>query len=206
MESVQVIASDVYNCKSCDLFYSRKRAVSGQGNEGSSLMIVGEAPGRKEDSEGLPFVGKSGMLLDRTLKLVGLDRDATYITNAVKCKPPVGKVPSCQEIKKCSSFLDREIGAVKPSIIVPMGNSALRSLSEIFSTKLGKISEIKGKIIKLGNYLVIPQFHPAAILRNPKRLEMFKDNFVKIAKLYLELAGESVEELLSRYSVQEVPL
>lgn len=204
MDTVQGIGSEVFNCKSCDLSYSRKRAVSGTGRENATLMIVGEAPGRKEDLEGVPFVGKSGMLLESTMNLVGLDRNETYITNAVKCKPPVGKIPSCFEIKKCSSFLEREIDTIRPSIIVPMGNSALRALSEIFSMKLGKISEVKGKLIRIRNFLVIPQFHPAAILRNPKRLEMFKDNFARIAKLSLELEDESLENLISRYDVQEV--
>lgn len=204
MDSVQGISSDIFNCKSCDLFYSRKKAVSGNGNEAATLMIVGEAPGRKEDAEGVPFVGKSGMLLERILNSAGLNREETYITNAVKCKPPVGKIPSCYEIKKCSTFLEREIETVKPMIIVPMGNSALRALSEIFSLKLGKISEVKGKVIRLRNILLVPQFHPAAILRNPKRLEMFKDNFTMIAKLSLELADGSIEDLASRYDVQEV--
>ncbi len=205
MGKVRNIDSDVLNCKSCDLFYSRTRPVGGKGNTNATVMIIGEAPGRKEDLEGVPFVGRSGVLLEKIINHAGLNREDLYITNAVKCKPPVGRTPSTSQIKKCSPFLEREIEFVKPSIIVPMGNSALRAISEIFSMKLGKISEVNGKIIRVKDILLIPQFHPAAILRNPKKLEMFKDNFVLIAKYVMELKERSMESFISRYDVREVP-
>lgn len=177
-------------CKDCDLYYSRKNAVCGEGTASSGIMIVGEAPGQKEDLEGKPFIGRSGKLLDSILSREGLSRSEVYISNAVRCRPKIGVAPKVAEIKKCSKYLKYEIESIKPRIIVPMGNSALKAVGIVLGFSFPKVTEISGKIYKVKDYYVIPQFHPAAILRNPKKLEIFKDNFVSTISFLMGVTGK----------------
>ncbi len=204
MVTLESLCLDIISCKDCDLYYSRRRAVCGTGTGESGLMIVGEAPGQKEDIEGTPFVGRSGNLLNSVLKASGLNRDQVYLSNAVRCRPRLGKSPKVIEIKKCSKYLRYEVDIIRPRIIVPMGNSALKALSLILGYKFPKISEIAGRIMKVRNYYITPQYHPAAILRNPKKLEIFKDNFYLISQLLMDVKGNAVDKMETEYQIEKV--
>ncbi len=204
MAGFEDLCSEIINCKACDLFYSRNRSVCGRGNLHATIMIIGEAPGAKEDIEGVPFIGRSGKMLDKTLSSYGLYREDIYITNSVKCRPPIGKTPKSEHISACGPFLYREINMINPGIIVPMGNSALSALSVTLGFKTGKVTEMNGRVIACKGRLIIPQFHPAAILRNPKRMEVFRENFQTVARLSIELTAHGYEDVLARYRVSSV--
>lgn len=169
MPQIDDLCSLIISCKMCDLHYFRKNAVCGKGPSDARYMIIGEAPGFQEDEAGVPFIGRSGKLIDSILSGLGISRDSIYITNAVRCRPSMNKTPSIKEIKTCAEYLKNEISIISPEIIIPMGNVALRSLGYVFGKKFPKVSEITGKVIRIDRYLIYPQFHPAAILRNPKK-------------------------------------
>ncbi len=204
MESLSTLCAEILNCKACDLSYSRKKAVCGIGISGARIMVVGEAPGSKEDSVGMPFVGRSGMLLDKALSSAGLQRGDLYVTNSVRCKPPVGKSPKIEHIRSCSNFLKREIEAVSPAIIVPMGNSALIAVAGILGFNTGKITEMSGRMLRFRDFLIIPQFHPAAILRNPKRMAEFQENFLLISNVSKDMSEHDVSWLMTKYKIEEL--
>ncbi len=204
MPSIGELCTAINTCKKCDLYFSRKNPVCGFGNHEPKIMILGEAPGAKEDEAGKPFIGRSGQLLDKALEYAGILRHELYITNSVKCRPKIGRSPKVVEIKKCSDFLKEEIGLIKPRLIVPMGNAAIKSVGHIFGISLGRISEVQGSFLYFnGNYFA-PQFHPAAILRDPKKLEKFKDNFRKMASLVHDIQIKTHEILLEDYKIKKI--
>ncbi len=195
MASIEEISNAVSVCKKCDLHLFRKNAVCGAGPEKARYMIIGEAPGYLEDEKGLPFIGRSGKLLDSVFTVLGVNRATLFITNAVRCRPGMNKTPSTKEIKTCSNYLKEEIETISPSVIIPMGNVALRALGYVFGKKFPKISEVSGKVIKLGDFLIHPQFHPAAILRNPKK----KVYFLEGLRQAFSPASYSKEEIEPKY-------
>lgn len=202
MQELQDLCAEITNCKKCDLYLSRKTPVCGFGSPAPGIMIIGEAPGAREDEVGKPFVGRSGQLLNRALEYAGLHPRDLYISNSVKCRPKIGKAPKVVEIRKCSDYLRREINALRPKIVVPMGNAALKSLSIIMGANTGKVSEVEGQFLFISGIIVAPQYHPAAILRNPKRLERFKDNFVRISLLLTDLQRGLNQIVLENHSVK----
>jgi DNA polymerase len=177
MEDLISICSEIKGCKKCDLHFSRKTALCGVGNETAEVMIVGEAPGSNEDHTGIPFVGRSGKLLDKMLVESDLPRNCVYITNAVRCRPKIGRSPKITEIRKCAPFLSKGIDIVEPRLIIPKGNSALKSLGIIMNIDFGNISEARKNIYQIDEMFILPQFHPAAVLRNPKLFHTMKDRF-----------------------------
>jgi DNA polymerase len=204
MDSLQELNREIQSCKRCDLFFSRKRAVCGTGESNPQIMIIGEAPGAREDETGIPFVGRSGRLLRDVMGIAGLDMDSIYISNAVRCRPKIGKSPRISEIRKCSNFLRTEINILHPQILIPMGNSPLKSLRSVMGIDFGPISEIEGSIFVIGNIFVAPQFHPAAILRNPKRYERFKDNFLKLRNFVYDVRKMDMAEIEKNYRIRHI--
>jgi DNA polymerase len=194
----------INSCKKCDLYFSRKNPVCGFGNHEPKLMILGEAPGAREDEMGKPFVGRSGKLLDNVLEHAGILKHEIYISNSVKCRPKIGRSPKVHEIKECSDFLKEEISLLRPRLIVPMGNAAIKSVGHIFGFNFGRISEVQGGFIFFNGTYFAPQFHPAAILRDPKKLEKFKDNFQSVAKLIDEIPVYSHEEVVEKYKIRKI--
>jgi uracil-DNA glycosylase family 4 len=151
------------NCCQCKLSLGRTNVVFSDGNPITKLMFIGEAPGRDEDLQGLPFVGKSGKLLDRLIyEEMGLSRNDFYIANVVKCRPPNNRDPEPDEVNSCSQYLSGQLEYVNPKVIVTLGNFAARS---ILKTKEG-ITRLRGKTYNLSERVVVPTFHPAAALRN----------------------------------------
>lgn len=151
----------------CALCPSRKNLVFGSGSPTARLMFVGEAPAAEEDAQGQPFVGPAGQLLTKILEAMGLKREEVFLTNVVKCRPPQNRVPTPEEIASCSPFLEEEIRAVSPEIIVALGTTAFSTLVEDDSA----LAESRGQLRMLawdGKTPVMPTFHPAYLLKNPE--------------------------------------
>ena len=154
----------IQGCLACPLGAGRLRFVFGEGSPSARLMFVGEGPGRDEDLQGRPFVGKAGELLDRMIGALGLQRSEVYIANVVKCRPPDNRTPTAQEAQRCLGYLRRQIELIRPSVIVTLGATPLR---ELLGVQTG-ITRIRGqwqRLDMLGGLPVMPTFHPAYVLR-----------------------------------------
>lgn len=168
LSELQAIAS---SCQGCRLASGRTTVVFGEGSPSATLMVIGEGPGRDEDLQGRPFVGRSGRLLDRLLaEEAGFERDAVYIANVVKCRPPDNRDPKPDEIEACRPYLDAQVALVSPKVVVTLGNFASKTLlrSELGITRLrGSVYPwpSEGDSPGLGGTVVVPTFHPAAALR-----------------------------------------
>lgn len=154
--------TQVRNCTSCELSKTRQQAVPGEGPADAAIMFIGEAPGKREDETGAPFVGAAGRLLNRLLAQAGIDRDEVFITSILKCRPPGNRNPRPEEIAACSEHLQAQITAINPRVICPLGNFALKALvgSEY------SITESRGKPLLRHGRIYLPMFHPAAALYN----------------------------------------
>lgn len=167
------LAQQVHACQACGLCAGRQRAVPGDGPSQPSLLVVGEAPGEQEDREGLPFVGRSGELLDNMLKAIGHDRHATvYMTNVVKCRPPANRNPRDEEMAACAPYLARQIELLQPKVILAMGRFAAHALLKT-EAPLQQLRQTVHEVQSAGKPLpVVVTYHPAYLLRRPvdKRL------------------------------------
>ena len=164
--TITQVAQHCNQCHRCGLGDTRIHAVVGRGNLEASIMIIGEAPGENEDETGLPFVGKSGQLLEKILASVKLDTDKdVYITNINKCRPPNNRVPTTQEVTACKPYLLEQIRLVDPKIILLTGATSVKGLT---GDKRG-IMKIRGTWIEWEGRLCMPILHPAFLLRNPSR-------------------------------------
>ena len=156
--------NQINKCHKCDLGNSRTNFVFGVGDPDASLMLVGEAPGEKEDIEGEPFVGRAGKLLDKILIAIGRSRNKdVFICNVLKCRPPNNRDPLSTEVKECEPYLEHQINLIKPKLIVALGRIAGKTL-------LGVDNSLKSMRGEIHNYYDIPlivTYHPAALLRNP---------------------------------------
>jgi len=195
-ELIEKIAEEVGVCVKCPLWKGRRNAVSGEGNIGASVMFVGEAPGYWEDVKGLPFVGAAGKVLDALLKKIKLPRENVFITNVVKCRPPENRDPKPDEVKTCTSlYLDRQITLIKPKILVTLGrHSTVYILSKAgFETEIVEgITQLRGRVYQT-RFLnlplsVIPMYHPAAVLHNPKYRDALEKDF-ELLKTQLQKHG-----------------
>mgnify|MGYP001235941525 FL=1 len=159
----------ISNCQECQLSKTRKNFVFGFGDPNADLMLVGEAPGFEEDSQGVPFVGKAGKLLDKILLAIELNRfEKVYIANILKCRPPKNRDPLPSEIEKCIPYLKKQIEIIRPKLIVALGKVAGKSLTgEDISIK-----EMRGTTYSYSGIPLKVTYHPAALLRN-QSLKMF---------------------------------
>lgn len=153
------IAKEIAACTKCALHESRKRAVAGEGPADAEIMLIGEGPGFHEDEQGRPFVGASGKFLDQLLTQAELNRSDVFIANVVKCRPPGNRDPQADELAACDEYLEAQINAVNPSIIVTLGRFSMGRF-----IPGAKITAIHGRMHKVGERFVIPMFHPAAAL------------------------------------------
>lgn len=184
------IRAEILTCSRCSLSKTRWKAVPGEGNTDSSVMFLGEAPGKSEDEEGRPFVGAAGKLLTKLIEEIGLERKGVFITNVVKCRPPNNREPKPDEILECSYFTDRIISLVNPSIIVSLGNYAGYYLFELRGgTKWLGVAKMRGKPYRLpilgSHRVIIPTYHPAAALYNPRLYDLIKED-LNLVKEYLD--------------------
>ena len=165
-ETLEELTVHCQQCQRCELGKTRTNAVIERGNRQASIMIIGEAPGQNEDEQGLPFVGKSGKLLDKILAAVNLDtqRDV-YICNVNKCRPPGNRKPTAAEMDACKPYLLEQIRLIDPKVILLTGATAVQG---VLKDKRG-ISKIRGQWFNWEGRLCMPIFHPAYLLRNPSR-------------------------------------
>src|SRR2546428_5497244 len=187
-EILKEVAVEVSTCTRCDLCKSRTRAVPGEGNPHAKILFIGEGPGLHEDKQGRPFVGPSGQLLQELLKSINLKREDVFITNVVKCRPPDNRDPLPAEIAACNDYLDRQIAAIQPLVIVTLGR---HSMAKFFSGE--KISAIHGRARKKDGYICIPMFHPAAALRTESYKVMLREDFKKIPIVLAEAERQAAE-------------
>ena len=193
LETLEQLNNKYKNCKGCELCQTRQTIVFGSGNPNSKLLLIGEAPGKEEDLEGRPFIGRSGQLLRQLLCNVKIDPEQdAFITNIVKCRPPNNRNPKSSEIKNCLSILEKQLSILKPELIVLIGSASTQAL-------LGKdikISKKRGqwlkKTIKNHTVNIMPIFHPSYLLRNPsseigKPKWLTQNDLKKVAIRYQEL-------------------
>jgi DNA polymerase len=162
--TLEELGKAICDCLACPLGGHRLRFVFGEGNPRAGLLFIGEGPGRDEDLQGRPFVGRAGELLDRMLAAIGLERSQVYIANVVKCRPPDNRTPTPPEAQRCLPYLRRQIELIRPRVIVTLGNTPLR---ELLGVQTG-ITRIRGqwqRLDMLGGIPVMPTFHPAYVLR-----------------------------------------
>lgn len=160
------------NCEACPLSTTRTKFVFGEGPADADLMFIGEGPGYDEDISGRPFVGKAGQLLEKIIEAMGFRRDQVFIANVVKCRPPGNRTPLPDEMSACAPILKRQIEAVNPKCIVVLGSTALK----FFAGPNASITRTRGAFMNWENRRVMPTFHPAYILRNPRaKREVWED-------------------------------
>jgi uracil-DNA glycosylase len=169
------------SCTRCDLFLSRTQVVPGAGSPRAHLLLVGEAPGAREDEEGVPFVGASGRLLDRMLQSIGLTRSDVFVANVVRCRPPGNRNPKVREIRACGGWLAEQLRIVRPRLVATLGRFALQHF-----LPAGKITQLRGtaRTVGYGGYSVrlFPLLHPAAVLRNPTLAASYAADFTRLAE------------------------
>lgn len=173
-EVLEQVAAEVRVCTKCDLYIGTKHGVPGEGNAQAEVMFIGEAPGGREDALGRPFVGPAGQFLNELLAAAGLDRSKVFITNVVKHRPPENRDPTPEEIAACSHYLDRQIAAINPRVIVTLGRY---SMARFFPN--AKISKIHGQAQVVGGRVVLAMFHPAAALHRQELRQTLIDDFTR---------------------------
>lgn len=184
-EVLQEVAGQVRVCTECKLHLSRKNAVPGEGPAGAALMFIGEGPGFHENEQGRPFVGAAGHFLEELLAGIGLTREQVYITNIVKCRPPGNRDPQGPEIAACSKYLERQIDAINPRVIVTLGRfSMARFMPE------ARISTVHGRARTINGRVVVPMYHPAAALHQPALRRVVEEDFARLPEM-IERARES---------------
>lgn len=166
------IAQEITACRKCALHRTRNRPVPGQGNCHPDILFIGEGPGAEEDAQGLAFVGEAGRLLTRMITAMGYRREAVFIANVVKCRPPDNRIPHPNEMEACLPFLRRQIAILRPKVIVTLGATALRGL---LGTSVG-ITRLRGQWQSFEGIDVMPTYHPAYLLRYPHyKADAWKD-------------------------------
>lgn len=177
------VKQHIASCTHCPLSLSRQRPVMGRGDYKADIMLIAEAPGAQEDQQGIPFVGRSGEILDSLLKDCGLSRDEIYITNILKCHPPGNRDPKEEEKEACFPYLKYETFLLRPRIIVCLGRvAAQRIISPDF-----KITREHGAWTERKHCLMTATYHPLAILRDPSKYEIVKKDFCEIARKRAEM-------------------
>ena len=175
------IAAEIRVCTRCELHRTRTNSVPGEGPADARIMFIGEAPGWNEDQQGRPFVGAAGKFLEELLAAAGLKRSDVFITNVVKSRPPGNRDPLPDEIAACAPFLQRQIDAIDPDVIVTLGRF---SMAKWFPGE--RISKIHGQPKKDGKRLIVPMYHPAAALHQQALKATILEDFAKLPRILAE--------------------
>jgi uracil-DNA glycosylase len=202
-EILTQIAKEVSVCTNCVLHHSRKKAVPGEGPANAEIMFIGEGPGFHENEQGRPFVGAAGQFLDQLLEQAGLTRADVWIGNVVKCRPPQNRDPQPEELAACDAYLERQIEAINPSIIVTLGRFSMGKF-----LPGAKISQMHGQMSKVGNRYVIAMFHPAAALHQASLKPAILADFAKLPELLKQARtslGREKAEVQKQSEVKEEP-
>ena len=187
MDSLAQIDREVSNCTDCPLHQNRSRAVPGEGPENAEIMLIGEAPGFNEDKQGRPFVGAAGQFLEKLLASANLSRDDVYITNTVKCRPLNNRDPLPVEMAACRKYLDRQIAAIAPKVIVTLGRHSLTS----FLPK-ETITKARGRPRIVNGTTLFPMYHPAAALHQQNLREVIEADIKKLPTLLKEIPSKEI--------------
>jgi DNA polymerase len=171
-ETLDGLAASAAGCTLCRLSEQRKTVVFGEGDPKAAVMFVGEGPGAEEDRTGRPFVGQAGRLLDRMIFAMGFEREQVYIANVVKCRPPGNRDPKEDEVAACAAYLERQIDLIRPKVIVALGKPASRRLTGTDKP----MGALRGRWSSYRGVPLMPTFHSAYLLRNPKaKREVWED-------------------------------
>jgi len=202
-ETLTQIAKEVSVCTNCELHHSRKKAVPGDGPAHAEIMFIGEGPGFHENEQGRPFVGAAGKFLDQLLAQADVTRADVWIGNVVKCRPPENRDPLPDELSACDLYLERQIEAINPSIIVTLGRISMGKFM-----KGAKISQVHGEMRKIGDRYVIAMFHPAAALHQAALKPAILADFAKLPELLKEARtalGKSAPQAKKVAVIEEEP-
>ena len=179
---LDLLEQQALQCHACVLGESRTNLVFGVDNPNARVMIVGEAPGKNEDLQGVPFVGKAGQNLNTLLEIAGLQREDVFIANVLKCRPPGNRDPRPEEIEVCTPFLREQTRTIDPEFIVTLGNFATKF---ILKTDMG-ITRLHGTLQKAGRFKVFPIYHPAAAIYDHSKWEALENDFATLGRLLKE--------------------
>ncbi len=182
------LKEEVSRCRRCELYKKRTNTVFGDGNASAGIVFLGEAPGKNEDLQGVPFVGRAGKLLDKILQAIDLKREDIFITNILKCRPPGNRDPKEDEIKACEAFLKRQLELIDPAVICALGRVAAQNLLRT-KTPLGKL---RGRIHYYNGVKTIVTYHPAALLRNPHFKRPTWEDMKLLKRIYSEAKEQNV--------------
>lgn len=194
------VAAEVRVCQQCQLSVSRKNAVPGEGLATTEVMFIGEGPGFYENEQGRPFVGPAGNFLNELLQRAGLQREKVYITNVVKCRPPGNRDPLPEELEACSQFLDRQIAAINPLVIVTLGRYSMAK----FMPNV-RISDVHGQSRWVGGRLIVAMFHPAAALHQPSLKNSVLEDFSRLPG-FINLARTNRDKMQAVQSPVEIEI
>lgn len=191
------ISKLISKCKKCSLYRTKIKDVAGVGNPKSEIFFIGEAPGKKEDKEGEPFVGAAGKFLTEMLEMIGLERSDVYIANVLKHRPPENRDPYPEEAKACFPYLQKQIEIIQPKLIVFLGRHAMnRFFPELrISRAHGKEFKNKSELSENGKQIYLALYHPAAALYNGGMRETVKEDFKKIPKILGKLKKKEIKNL-----------
>lgn len=199
--AIDQIAAEVRKCTLCDLCRGATNGVPGEGGPAARIMFIGEAPGWREDQQGRPFIGSAGKFLDELLAIADLDRSSVFITNVVKHRPPGNRDPMPDEIAACANYLDRQIAALNPEVIVTLGRF---SMARWFDGE--RISRIHGQAKQVGDLTIVPMYHPAAALHQGSLRGAIEDDFRKLPKLLAEVERRREANLNKRLPPEPDPV
>jgi len=173
---LDALAERARDCAACGLRCGCQGVVFGEGDPGAQVMFVGEGPGAREDEQGRPFVGPAGQLLDRILAACGWRREQVYIANIVKCRPPGNRLPTPEEVERCSPWLAAQIRLIRPRVIICLGALATQTLVD----PQARITRVRGRWFEHRGIPVMPTFHPAAVLRDPSKKRPVWEDFKQV--------------------------
>lgn len=192
------LAAQIHLCDRCRLAQTRQCAVPGEGPQAAPFLLIGEGPGFHEDQHGRPFVGASGKLLAKLLASIGLHRADVFIANVVKCRPPENRDPQPDEISACAPYLDQQIAAIQPRVIITLGRF---SMARYFPGQA--ITRVHGQHKEINGRIHVPMFHPAAALRNPQWMTALQEDFARLRPLVDKLYPQRMVALPSAQPAPE---
>jgi uracil-DNA glycosylase family 4 len=198
---LKAIAEEVAVCEDCKLHLSRKLAVPGEGPAQADLMFIGEGPGFHENEQGRPFVGAAGKFLEELLGRNNMSREQVFIGNVVKCRPPGNRDPEPEEVSACSKYLDRQIEAINPKVIITLGRF---SMARYFPN--AKISKIHGQPKVINGRLIVPMYHPAAALHQPSLRSEIEADFARLPELIQQESQPEVDPTSESPDPQQLSL
>ena len=185
--SLTALHKQMANCQNCALGATRTNLVFGKGNPAAGILFIGEGPGAEEDQQGLPFVGRAGRLLDQLIAESGLPTEEIYIANVVKCRPPGNRLPLPEETEACKVYLREQLKIIAPKIIICLGAHA----TQLVIDPKAKITQMRGRFVQKGRFIIMPTFHPAALLRDPAKKIPVHQDLQAVYQAYLQITGRN---------------